>query len=58
MTITHVYDDDEDLPTPDEDLEPNHVAAIATIRAVPDRRIRLALMTLFVLAVLKGRTGR
>jgi len=58
MTVTFVYDDDEDLPTVDEDLEPDHVAAIAAIRDIPDVRIRKALMILFVLTVLHGRVGR
>lgn len=58
MSVTFVYDDDEDLPTPDEDLTPDEVAVIAVIREVPDRRIRRALMATFVLAVLNGRAGR
>lgn len=57
-TVIHVYDDDEDLPTPGDDLTTDEVAVIAAIREVPDRRIRRALMATFVLAVLNGRAGR
>jgi hypothetical protein len=58
MTISHVYDDDEDIATPGEALTEDEIAAIAIIRAVPDRRIRKALMAVFVIAVLNGRVGR
>jgi hypothetical protein len=58
MTVTFVYDDDEDILTPDEDLEPDQLIAIAAIRTVPDPASRRALMILFVLTVLHGRVGR
>lgn len=52
------YDDGEDIPTPDEDLAPDHRRAIDAIRAIPDPHVRRALMIVFVLAVLRGRVGR
>jgi hypothetical protein len=58
VTMTGAYDDGESIATPDEDMPADHVAAIASIRRIPDAGVRRALMVLFVLAVLHGRIGR
>lgn len=58
MTTTASYDDGENIATPDEDMDDDARAAIASIRQIPDAGVRRALMMLFVLAVLHGRVGR
>lgn len=58
MATTSSYDDGEDIATPDEDMNDDARAAIASIRLIPDAGVRRALMMLFVLAVLHGRVGR
>lgn len=58
MMIGAAYDDGEDIATPDEDMDDDQRAAIASIRLIPDAGVRRALMMLFVLAVLHGRVGR
>jgi len=55
--VSGAYDDGEDVPTPGDDMDDDQLAAIAAIRAVPDARIRRAIMAVFVLAVLHGRVG-
>jgi hypothetical protein len=58
MTMTQSYDDGEDVPTDDDDWEPENRPILAAIRAIPDPAVRRAVMIIAVLIVFHGRAGR